>query len=93
MAYEDVEWMTHVDKEILDFFAERQDMEVTTGVVARNIRRDKTGVSRHLGRLSKAGLVASIDDRGWYASTEAGVAFARGNVDESAIEDLNELDF
>lgn len=88
----EIDWMTHMDKEILDFFAANREIEMPTRMIAKNIERHRTGVSRHLGKLAAAGLVNKIED-GWYVSSPLGVRFSKGEVRPEEKRRLNEMEF
>jgi|GEM_PF-5017836 len=63
------DWLTEVDKEILDIL--NMNLTLSPSIIAENIDRSRSSVSRRLGTLTAGGLVEKVD-RGMYRITKTG---------------------
>jgi len=64
------DWITSVDREILGVL--NMNLTLTPSIIAENIDRSRSSVSRRLNTLTAGGLVEKVD-RGKYRITETGV--------------------
>lgn len=68
------EWMTIMDVDILRLLALGPGLVLPPSVIAENIERSRSGVSRRLNTLQASGFVRKID-RGKYKISEKGEDF------------------
>ncbi|OYR68498.1 transcriptional regulator [Halorubrum ezzemoulense] len=61
-------------------------LRLTPAVIAENIEKSRTHVSRRLSDLTDYGLVEK-PKRGYYEITELGRGYLTGNVDATDLED------
>ena len=61
-------------------------LRLTPAVIAENIEKSRTHVSRRLSDLTDYGLVEK-PKRGYYEITELGRGYLAGNVDATNLED------
>lgn len=64
------DWITDVDREILSIL--NMNLTLTPSIIAENIDRSRSSVSRRLSTLTAGGLVEKVD-RGMYKITRTGV--------------------
>ncbi|MEY7851597.1 winged helix-turn-helix domain-containing protein [Natrarchaeobius sp. A-rgal3] len=77
-------WMQNpTDERILE--ALNTGLELGPTTIARNIDRDRTGVSRRLSVLVDYGLVNRVEE-GYYEITDLGGQYLEGELDASELE-------
>lgn len=66
------DWITNVDREILALLG-NSVLIMTPSIIAKNIDRSRSSVSRRLGTLEAGGMVEKVD-RGHYQITKKGLS-------------------
>lgn len=84
------EWMSLKDGLILEFL-EEHDLELPAKPLYRNLNRHGheigySTVRQRLGELESHGLIARVDEAGYYEITEKGRAYLDGDIDASELE-------
>ena len=84
------EWMSLKDGLILEFL-EEHDLELPAKPLYRNLNRHGheigySTVRQRLGELESYGLIARVDEAGYYEITEKGRAYLDGDIDASELE-------
>lgn len=90
-----VVWLTLTDLDILRFLHghEIDEFHVPPTVIAVNINRNRSTVSRRINVLSEADLVAKTDaDRGYYGITDLGRRYLDEDLSEDELEELRSFD-
>ena len=64
------DWITDVDREVLSIL--NMNLTLSPSIIAENIDRSRSSVSRRLSTLTAGGLVEKVD-RGMYRITRTGV--------------------
>ncbi len=78
------DWMQNpTDERILE--ALNTGLELGPTVIARNIDRDRTGVSHRLSILVEYGLVNKVEE-GYYKITDLGEQYLEGELDADKFE-------
>lgn len=67
---EEPEWLTDMDKEILEVLS--SELILTPSIIAENINRSRKGVSNRINSLQAGGLVEKVE-RGKYRITDEGL--------------------
>ena len=70
---EEYEWVTKMDREILEILLVSK-LTLTPAIIADNINRSRSGVSRRLNSLQAGGLVEK-EDRGKYSISKLGAGY------------------
>ncbi len=82
---ERVPWMAPIDYEIMLFFDEHP-IQVSPRILGANIGYDRQYVSKRCRKLSKAGLLETVET-GLFELTAVGEAYLEGELDVSELED------
>lgn len=83
----DVEGLVAADIPILMFFGEhRWRFAAPPATVAINTPLSQSHANRRCSKLTNAGLLELVDDRGYYRITEMGIRYYNGEATASDVE-------
>lgn len=83
------DWITDIDREICGLL--RHGLILTPSVLAKNLDRPRSSISRRLNTLEAGNIVEKVE-RGHYKMTEEGLAKMLQTVQVGEIEDDHELE-
>lgn len=86
----DADWFGRADFIILHYLSEhRYRIALTPAVVAKNTAMSKGHAQRRLGLLVDAGLINSLEDRGFYQINDQGERLITGNMSSERLEAID----
>jgi len=84
------DWLTKVDYEIIHLLA-TPNLVLTPAVIAKNIDRSRSAVSRRLNTLEAGGIVEKVE-RGYYQMTPEGISTMYETIPEEHLDELPNKD-